>query len=151
MTGPGTPTPTPFTSAVLQPAASRCLSMDVQISNTILAPAFSFLVGISHFSSSSPASLNIPSLTVVPPMSTPKQIIPVPPEFLMLLYSFVRQHESFYLLKHNIYFILSFTICSTAQLCISKYIFPLIFSYLAHLSTWSCSTGYFTFSTNFPE
>ena len=41
------------------------------ISGRILTPASSVLVGISHFSRSSPSSEKSPIFTVVPPTSTP--------------------------------------------------------------------------------
>ena len=75
--GPGAPIPTPSTSSRSISRSSIFFKMLFATSGRILAPPFSVTVGISHFSRRSPSVLNNPSLTVVPPTSTPKQYLPI--------------------------------------------------------------------------
>ena len=72
-TGPGTPMPTPATSSLAIFFSAALSSIAFAMSGRILLPFSSFLVGISHFSSTVPSGSNNPSFTEVPPKSTPKQ------------------------------------------------------------------------------
>ena len=71
-TGPGTPMPRPSTCSLDKPRRTRQTSTASTMSGRIAPPWSSVRVGISHFSKSSPGSVNNPSFTVVPPTSIPK-------------------------------------------------------------------------------
>ena len=72
VTGPGTPTPMPWTSSFAMPADCILPSIAAATSSKIDAPLFSVFVLISQSSISVPFISNRPILHVVPPMSTPK-------------------------------------------------------------------------------
>ena len=75
-TGPGTSMPIPRISEGSS-FFSLILSLrDFAMSGRIFLPFSSVLVGISHFSRTSPFSLKRPSLTVVPPRSMPNAYFP---------------------------------------------------------------------------
>ena len=73
VTGAGTPTPIPRMSSSDSFLSSIFVFNENAISGKIASPSANVFVGISHFSTIVPVSSNNPILTVVPPMSTPKQ------------------------------------------------------------------------------
>ena len=95
VTGAGTPTPIPRTCSFSMPCCSNLPLIASAISGRIADPSSSVLVTISHFSTMAPASLNRPSLTVVPPISTPKQYFISISPFLFIFHMRMRYSVTF--------------------------------------------------------
>ena len=91
-TAPGTPMPTPATSSFSISLSSSFFRMEAAISGRICAPFLSFTVGISHFSSRSPATLKRPIFTVVPPTSTPNA-------YVFMIFSFADPHAVLFIFR----------------------------------------------------
>ena len=81
--GPGTPIPAPARRTLPSRILSRCSRTEAAMSGMTCRPPFSFLVGISHFSTSSAPLPNSPSFAVVPPRSTPAYLRSIKADLLI--------------------------------------------------------------------
>ena len=68
---------TPTTSSREMFSSFKVSRMLAAISSRTYLPCSSFLVGISHFFNNTPSTSKIPSLTLVPPTSTPIHFFPI--------------------------------------------------------------------------
>ena len=93
-TGAGIPIPIPRTRSLAIPLSLSVTSRDSAISGRIASPSLSVLVGISHLSTSVPSVWNRPILTVVPPISTPKQNSITLTPYFFLIFSCTRLYSS---------------------------------------------------------